>query len=279
MLHRFIANPVDYSRQQAFGAILVAVRGAHIFGSPATSQHKDSEEEEKYVFDDEGQASKKLKFVSQERRVLPRPPFYRPPIYFPEVTLQMMKISEEQKKQIHETGWTREVAFKTQPHVTKLEIKGILESIYGMQVERVHTLNYLGRKYITYSQDKRPRRLLWRAKDWKKAYVIFKPPPGLELHPDLSDQSVSRRKSTLLSEVEADNTKSPALGGRDNKKNISLRRPAIAVTAGPALASSGSAMMDQLLRAKGIPIIADDEPHRNKGKIKPNVIDSAEDSK
>jgi ribosomal protein L23 len=42
------------------------------------------------------------------------------------------------------------VAFKTTPNVTKLEIKGLLESVYGMKVERVHTINYLGRKHVTY---------------------------------------------------------------------------------------------------------------------------------
>ena len=33
--------------------------------------------------------SQKLKFVSRERKLVPRPPFYRPPIYFPDVTLQV----------------------------------------------------------------------------------------------------------------------------------------------------------------------------------------------
>ena len=87
-----------------------------------------------YAYDDEGQAQNKLKFVSRERRLVPRPPFYRPPIYFPDIRLQMLKLTDEQRQQIKVTGWTREVAFKTTPNVTKLEIKGVLESMYGMQV-------------------------------------------------------------------------------------------------------------------------------------------------
>lgn len=87
-----------------------------------------------YAYDDEGQAQNKLKFVSRERRLVPRPPFYRPPIYFPDIRLQMLKLTDEQRQQIKETGWTREVAFKTTPNMTKLEIKGVLESMYGMQV-------------------------------------------------------------------------------------------------------------------------------------------------
>eukprot|EP00955_Chlamydomonas_euryale_P086113 364192-Chlamydomonas_euryale.AAC.5 len=41
----------------------------------------------------------------------------------------MMKLSDEQLRQVRETGWTREVAFKTAPGVTKLEIKGVLEAM------------------------------------------------------------------------------------------------------------------------------------------------------
>lgn len=43
---------------------------------------------------------------------------------------QMMKLSDEALDQVQQTGWTREVAFKTTPNVTKLEIKAILESMW-----------------------------------------------------------------------------------------------------------------------------------------------------
>lgn len=62
----------------------------------------------------------RLKFVSRERKLVPRPPFYRPPIYFPDVSLQMLRLNDEQIQQVKETGWLREVAFKTTPNVTKV---------------------------------------------------------------------------------------------------------------------------------------------------------------
>ena len=40
----------------------------------------------------------------------------------------------------------------------QLEIKSILESMYGMKVERVSTINYLGRKHMTIGAQKAPRR-------------------------------------------------------------------------------------------------------------------------
>ncbi|KAG2428688.1 hypothetical protein HXX76_011393 [Chlamydomonas incerta] len=81
-------------------------------------------------------------------------------------------------EQVKETGWLREVAFKTTPEVTKLEIAAFLESVYGMDVERVSTINYLGRRRLTMARN--GKRLWWREDDWKKAYVIFRPPAGQE---------------------------------------------------------------------------------------------------
>lgn len=166
------------SRQLAGLSSPAAAAGRSEEDSSSTPVHLKTRE---YAYEDEGQATSRLKFVSRERRIVPRPPFYRPPIYFPNITLQMLKLSEQQRKMIKETGWAREVAFKTSPNVTKLEIKGILEGVYGMEVERVHTMNYLGRKYVTYAGSKRPVKQFWRADDWKKAYVIFKPPAGMQL--------------------------------------------------------------------------------------------------
>ena len=54
---------------------------------------------------------------------------------------------------------------------SKLEIKGILESLYGMSVERVHTANYLGRKHVTYTPGKRTAR--WGSKVWSLSYHLF----------------------------------------------------------------------------------------------------------
>mmetsp|Transcript_28173 Transcript_28173/g.71826 ORF Transcript_28173/g.71826 Transcript_28173/m.71826 type:complete len:208 (-) Transcript_28173:183-806(-) len=100
----------------------------------------------------------------------------------------MMKLSDEQLEQIKATGWTREVAFKTTPNVTKLEIKAYLEGVYGMAVERVQTINYLGRLRQlatqvpgSYKYGRLSRPKLYREDDWKKAYVTFAPPPGVQL--------------------------------------------------------------------------------------------------
>ncbi len=47
-----------------------------------------------------------------------------------------------------------------------------------MTVERVHTINYLGRRRLTIAR--KGKSLWWREDDYKKAYVIFSPPPGME---------------------------------------------------------------------------------------------------
>ena len=140
-----------------------------------------------------------VKFVSMEKQRVPRPPYYRPPIYFPDVTIQMMKPSEAVLNEIKATGWAREVAFKTTPNVTKPEIKAILETMYGMKVERVNTINYLGKKHVTFPQasSKFPKRHLWREDDYKKAYVIFKRPQGLEGRVGVNDKRGEVRKGMM----------------------------------------------------------------------------------
>mmetsp|Transcript_29091 Transcript_29091/g.78375 ORF Transcript_29091/g.78375 Transcript_29091/m.78375 type:complete len:235 (+) Transcript_29091:1262-1966(+) len=128
---------------------------------------------------DEG-TQQSAKFMEpRPTETFPKPPFQRHPIYFPDVPLQILKkLSDQEFKQLKETGWLREVAFKTAPHVTKLEIKGFLESVYGMKVERVHTINYLGKRHQVLSKG---RMKDYRDDDWKKAYVIFAPPEGAQL--------------------------------------------------------------------------------------------------
>lgn len=56
-------------------------------------------------------------FVSQQRSQRPK---VRHPIFFPDITLQMIRITPEQLEQIRATGWTREAVFKTTPNVTKV---------------------------------------------------------------------------------------------------------------------------------------------------------------
>ncbi|GLI59286.1 hypothetical protein VaNZ11_001139 [Volvox africanus] len=119
-----------------------------------------------------------LRFVSHEQRTVRQMPPRRIPICFPNITLQMLKLRDKQLAQLRETGWLREVAFRTAPEVTKLEIAAFLEAVYGMSVERVHTINYLGRARLDAPPGKNKRHF-YRDDDWKKAYVVFRPPPGM----------------------------------------------------------------------------------------------------
>ncbi|CAL0333139.1 unnamed protein product [Lupinus luteus] len=69
-----------------------------------------------------------------------------------------------------------EIALKTIPSASKIEIKRVLESLYGFQVEKVRTLNMDGKK-------KKRGGLLIAKPDYKKAYITLKHP--LSLNPDL----------------------------------------------------------------------------------------------
>ncbi|PKA49539.1 50S ribosomal protein L23, chloroplastic [Apostasia shenzhenica] len=70
----------------------------------------------------------------------------------------------------------REIALKTIPSATKIEIRRVLESLYGFQVEDVHTLNMEGKK-------KKRGPFLAAMPDYKKAYVTLRTP--LSLNPNL----------------------------------------------------------------------------------------------
>lgn len=69
-----------------------------------------------------------------------------------------------------------EIALKTIPSASKIEIKRVLESLYGFEVEKVRTLNMDGKK-------KKRGGLLIAKPDYKKAYVTLKNP--LSIDPDL----------------------------------------------------------------------------------------------
>ncbi|CAJ2679709.1 unnamed protein product [Trifolium pratense] len=70
----------------------------------------------------------------------------------------------------------QEIDLKTIPSATKIEIKRILESLYGFQVEKVRTLNMDGKK-------KKRGGILIAKPDYKKAYVTLKNP--LSIDPNL----------------------------------------------------------------------------------------------
>ncbi|CAI9109455.1 OLC1v1009277C1 [Oldenlandia corymbosa var. corymbosa] len=69
-----------------------------------------------------------------------------------------------------------EIALKTIPSATKIEIKRVLESLYGFEVDNVRTLNMDGKK-------KKRGGLLIAKPDYKKAYVTLKYP--LSISPDV----------------------------------------------------------------------------------------------
>lgn len=69
-----------------------------------------------------------------------------------------------------------EIALKTIPSASKIEIKRVLESLYGFEVEKVQTLNMEGKK-------KKRGGILLAKPDYKKAYVTLKTP--LSISPDL----------------------------------------------------------------------------------------------
>lgn len=51
---------------------------------------------------------------------MPDAPFKRLPICFPNVHLEVMKLTREEMEQVQRTGWLREVAFRTTPSTTKV---------------------------------------------------------------------------------------------------------------------------------------------------------------
>ncbi|KAL5982179.1 hypothetical protein ACLOJK_016249 [Asimina triloba] len=69
-----------------------------------------------------------------------------------------------------------EIALKTIPSASKIEIKRVLESLYGFDVEKVRTLNMEGKK-------KKRGGILIAKPDYKKAYVTLKSP--LSISPDV----------------------------------------------------------------------------------------------
>ncbi|KAG7015390.1 rplW, partial [Cucurbita argyrosperma subsp. argyrosperma] len=69
-----------------------------------------------------------------------------------------------------------EIALKTIPSASKIEIKRVLESLYGFEVDKVRTLNMDGKK-------KKRGGLLIAKPDYKKAYVTLRNP--LSISPDV----------------------------------------------------------------------------------------------
>lgn len=86
----------------------------------------------------------------------------------------------------------REIALKTIPSATKIEIKRVLESLYGFEVEKVQTLNMDGKK-------KKRGGILIAKPDYKKAYVTLKSP--LSISPDVYPiRIIEEDKQNLIKE-------------------------------------------------------------------------------
>ncbi|XP_061343729.1 uncharacterized protein LOC133289742 [Gastrolobium bilobum] len=83
----------------------------------------------------------------------------------------------------------KEIAFKTNPSASKVEIKRVLESFYGLEVQKVRTLNMKGKK------KNHAAGTLYAKPNYKKAYVTLKKP--------LSDHPLFTATNT----VEADKNK------------------------------------------------------------------------
>ncbi|QDZ25448.1 ribosomal protein L23 [Chloropicon primus] len=73
-------------------------------------------------------------------------PGTRLPIYFPNMVLQAMPLSEEGLEAVSKGEMPSMLKFRSAPSVGKLEIKNYLRTIYGLDVKRVHTANYQGKK-------------------------------------------------------------------------------------------------------------------------------------
>ncbi|KAK9166603.1 hypothetical protein Scep_001794 [Stephania cephalantha] len=109
----------------------------------------------------------------------------------------------------------KEIAIKTIPSATKIEIKRVLESLYGFDVEKVSTLNMEGKK-------KKRGGLLIAKPDYKKAYVTLREP--LSISPDLyplriiEEERRNMSKQTKSSVVEEQEVKSHWLNGKGDGK-------------------------------------------------------------
>ncbi|GAB4817440.1 hypothetical protein N2152v2_004486 [Parachlorella kessleri] len=97
--------------------------------------------------------------------------FRRLPTYFPNFPLKLIPLTEAQQKVYEKTGFLRELAFRTIPSVNKAEIKSFLEKVYGLNVEKVNTVNVEGQK-------KRGKQGFFRRSDYKKAYVFLREAPA-----------------------------------------------------------------------------------------------------
>ncbi|XP_021897902.1 uncharacterized protein LOC110814660 [Carica papaya] len=109
----------------------------------------------------------------------------------------------------------REIALKTIPSASKIEIKRVLESLYGFEVDKVRTLNMEGKK-------KKRGGLLIAKPDYKKAYVTLKNPLSIsqDLFPIrfIEEEKRSKEKGSSFVE-EGDGKKKHWLDEKDKESS------------------------------------------------------------
>lgn len=77
---------------------------------------------------------------------------------------------------------TQEVVLETVQSMTKIEMKRLLEAMYGVQVERVHSLNVLGKRKSEHTL------MAYKKKDFKRFYVRLTTPVDLPNVPKAIDR-------------------------------------------------------------------------------------------
>ncbi|CAN6479234.1 unnamed protein product [Victoria cruziana] len=85
-------------------------------------------------------------------------------IHFPNLPIKLLMPSKLEN--------IKEFAIKTIPSASKIEIKRVLEGLYGFEVDNVRTLNMEGKK-------KKRGGIVFAKPDYKKAYVTLKQPLSL----------------------------------------------------------------------------------------------------
>ncbi|XP_010431968.1 PREDICTED: uncharacterized protein LOC104716275 [Camelina sativa] len=108
-----------------------------------------------------------------------------------------------------------EFALKTIPSATKIEIKRVLVSLYGFDVEKVNTLNMDGKK-------KKRGGLLIAKADYKKAYVTLRSPLSIsrDLFPVKYIEEDRKSKVKGSSFVEEEDDKKSHWLDRKEKREI-----------------------------------------------------------
>ncbi|KAL2343059.1 hypothetical protein Fmac_004344 [Flemingia macrophylla] len=82
----------------------------------------------------------------------------------------------------------KEIAFKTAPSASKVEIKRLLETFYGFEVKKVRTLIMKGKKKTS----------LVAKPDYKKAYVTLKKPLPFSQDPQLFRSTLLHNKNEKM---------------------------------------------------------------------------------